>query len=84
VFAKRWNIVIGGQLLSKSLRGLRSPYEPEIFGREGVLMAIALFVAPFVILWIFDRVLGIEEPEGGADHPPAAPTAGQAAAGHAP
>ena len=24
----RWNIVIGGQLLSKSLRGLRSPYEP--------------------------------------------------------
>jgi hypothetical protein len=71
----RWNIVIGGQLLSKSLRGLRSPYEPEMFGREGVLMAIALFVAPFLILWVFDRVLGIEEPEGsaGQGHPPAAP-----------
>lgn len=87
VFAMRWNIVIGGQLLSKSLRGLRSPFEPEIFGREGVLMAIALFVAPFVILWIFDRVLGIEEPEGGeADGhgPPAVPPAGEPAGSHAP
>jgi len=65
----RWNIVVGGQLLSKSLRGLRSPYEPEIFGREGVLMAIALVVIPFVILWVFDRVVGIDagEPAGGAE-----------------
>jgi Ni/Fe-hydrogenase subunit HybB-like protein len=66
VFSMRWNIVIGGQLLSKSLRGLRSPYEPEVFGREGVLMAIALIVAPFVILYVFDRVLGIEQEEGTA------------------
>jgi Ni/Fe-hydrogenase subunit HybB-like protein len=74
VFSMRWNIVIGGQLLSKSLRGLRSPYEPEIFGREGVLMAIALVVAPFVILWVLDRVLGIEEPanEGGSAPAPGA------------
>jgi Ni/Fe-hydrogenase subunit HybB-like protein len=63
VFSMRWNIVIGGQLLSKSLRGLRSPYEPEVFGREGVLMAIALFIAPFVVLWVFDRLLGISTPE---------------------
>ena len=87
VFSMRWNIVIGGQLLSKSLRGLRSPYEPEILGREGVLMAMALFVAPFVILWVFDRVLGIEEPEGSAGHgsPPAAQTVAEApAAGHVP
>ncbi|GEJ56853.1 NrfD/PsrC family molybdoenzyme membrane anchor subunit [Anaeromyxobacter diazotrophicus] len=68
VFSMRWNIVVGGQLMSKSLRGLRSPYEPELFGREGVLMAIALVAAPFVILWVFDRVLGIEErePEAGS------------------
>jgi Ni/Fe-hydrogenase subunit HybB-like protein len=87
VFSMRWNIVIGGQLLSKSLRGLRSPYEPEMFGREGVLMAIALFVAPFVILWVFDRVLGIEEPEGSAGHgaPPAPPAGAEAsAASHVP
>ena len=62
VFSMRWNIVVGGQLLSKSLRGLRSPYEPELFGREGVLMALGLILAPFVILWIFDRVLGIDGP----------------------
>jgi len=63
VFSMRWNIVVGGQLMSKSLRGLRSHYEPEMFGREGILMAIALLAAPFVILWAFDRVLGIAERE---------------------
>ncbi len=83
VFSMRWNIVIGGQLLSKSFRGLRSPYTPLLFDREGVLVAIGLFVAPFVLLYIFDRVLpieagptasGTEEP-----HPPAAePTPGAA------
>jgi hypothetical protein len=44
-------------------------------------------VAPFVILWVFDRVLGIEEPEGSAGHgsPPAAPAVAEApAAGHVP
>jgi len=60
VFAMRWNVVIGGQLLSKSLRGLRSAYTPELFDREGILVAIALFVAPFVLLYLFDRVLPIE------------------------
>jgi Ni/Fe-hydrogenase subunit HybB-like protein len=66
VFSMRWNIVVGGQLLSKSLRGLRSPYEPEMFGREGVLMAIVLLIIPFVILFVFDRVLGIwRRGEGG-------------------
>lgn len=68
VFSMRWNVVIGGQLLSKSFRGLRSGYDPEIFGREGVLMAIVLFIAPFVLLYVFDRFLPIERagalPEG--------------------
>ncbi|ABS27281.1 NrfD/PsrC family molybdoenzyme membrane anchor subunit [Anaeromyxobacter sp. Fw109-5] len=60
VFAMRWNVVIGGQLLSKSFRGLRSGYQPELFHREGVLVAIGLFVLPFALLWVFDRVLPIE------------------------
>ncbi len=63
VFSMRWNIVIGGQLLSKSFRGLRSPYEPELFGREGALMAIGLFLLPFALLWLFDRFLPIEGTE---------------------
>jgi Ni/Fe-hydrogenase subunit HybB-like protein len=60
VFSMRWNVVIGGQLLSKSFRGLRSAYEPHLFDREGILMAIALFVLPFVLLYVFDRVLPLE------------------------
>jgi Ni/Fe-hydrogenase subunit HybB-like protein len=85
VFSMRWNIVVGGQLMSKSLRGLRSHYEPELFGREGILMAIALVVAPFVILYVFDRVLGIDPPatagEGGGEAPPA-PVAEPSAGAH--
>jgi len=59
VFAMRWNIVIGGQLLSKSFRGLRSGYMPELFGREGILMAILLLVVPLLLLGVYDRVLPI-------------------------
>ncbi len=60
VFSMRWNIVIGGQLLSKSFRGLRSSYKPLLFDREGILVAIVLFVLPFVLLYVFDRVLPID------------------------
>ncbi len=48
VFAMRWNVVIGGQLVSKSLRGLLS-YAPPIGGREGVLAALVLLLVPFYI-----------------------------------
>ncbi|HSN90969.1 MAG TPA: NrfD/PsrC family molybdoenzyme membrane anchor subunit [Anaeromyxobacteraceae bacterium] len=80
VFSMRWNVVIGGQLLSKSFRGLRSAYEPHLFEKEGILTAIALFVAPFILLYVFDRILPIEPPaeggharaaEGSASHGPA-------------
>jgi Ni/Fe-hydrogenase subunit HybB-like protein len=74
VFAMRWNVVIGGQLLSKSFRGLRSAYEPHLFDREGILVAVALFVAPFVLLWFFDRVLPIERPGTARPDAPATPT----------
>jgi Ni/Fe-hydrogenase subunit HybB-like protein len=69
VFSMRWNIVVGGQLLSKSLRGLRSVYEPEVFGREGVLMALALIATPFAILWIFNKVVGIDADARAAPSP---------------
>ena len=78
VFSMRWNIVVGGQLMSKSLRGLRSHYDPEVFGREGILMAIALIAAPFVVLWVFDRVLGIEERDPEATAASGPPAHGQA------
>jgi Ni/Fe-hydrogenase subunit HybB-like protein len=49
VFAMRWNVVIGGQLLSKSLRGFIS-YSPPLFGLEGILVATAFMILPFIII----------------------------------
>jgi hypothetical protein len=57
VFAMRWNVVIGGQLFSKSLKGLRSPYQPGFFTKEGILATIVIVVAPFIILVLFEKVL---------------------------
>ena len=57
VFAMRWNVVIGGQMFSKSMRGFRETYVPGLFEKEGVLAAVAIFTLPFVLLVIFERVL---------------------------
>ncbi len=51
VFAMRWNVVIGGQLMSKSLRGFNS-FSPPLLGTNGILTATALMVLPFIILAI--------------------------------
>ena len=56
IFSTRWNVVIGGQLFSKSLRGL-TVYKTELFGLEGVLVSALLFIAPFIILYILGKVL---------------------------
>jgi Ni/Fe-hydrogenase subunit HybB-like protein len=49
VLAMRWNVVIGGQLFSKSLRGFAS-YKMEFAGQEGWLISIILLVMPLGIL----------------------------------
>jgi len=51
VFAMRWNVVIGGQLISKGLRGFSS-YVVPVGGLNGIVTAIALLILPFVILAI--------------------------------
>ena len=48
VFAMRWNVVIGGQLISKSLRGFIS-YSPPLLGMEGIIVATAFMILPLVI-----------------------------------
>ncbi len=58
VLAMRWNVVIGGQLFSKSLRGLTS-YSPTFLGREGLLIALILFALPFVTMYIFNLILPV-------------------------
>jgi Ni/Fe-hydrogenase subunit HybB-like protein len=56
IFAMRWNIVIGGQLFSKSFLGYTT-YKMGLVTREGLLMAIVLTVLPLVILWVLVKLL---------------------------
>jgi len=56
IFAMRWNVVIGGQLFSKSFLGYTT-YKMGFATREGLLPAIALMVLPFVILWVLVKLL---------------------------
>ena len=56
VFAMRWNVVIGGQLISKSLSGTLT-YVPVFFSLEGVLPAIIILVIPFIILIVVTYIL---------------------------
>ena len=55
VLAMRWNVVIGGQLFSKSLRGVMS-YKMEFAGMEGWLMGAVLLALPFVILTVLVKL----------------------------
>jgi len=56
IFAMRWNVVIGGQLFSKSFLGLTS-YKMAFATKEGLLPAILLLLLPFGILFVLIRLL---------------------------
>jgi Ni/Fe-hydrogenase subunit HybB-like protein len=73
IFSIRWNVVIGGQLFSKSLRGL-TVYKVELFGIEGLAMTIGLLILPFILLWALVKIIPPWEESAPAD--PAAEQAG--------
>jgi len=56
IFAMRWNVVIGGQLFSKSFLGYTT-YKMGLVAREGLLTAIVLTVLPLAILWVLIKLL---------------------------
>jgi predicted membrane protein len=56
IFATRWNVVIGGQMFSKSFRGLTA-YKMDIGGMEGFLMTLVLLSLPFIVLSVLIKVL---------------------------
>src|SRR6476659_7615861 len=56
IFAMRWNVVIGGQLFSKSFLGYTS-YKLDFVTREGLIPAIALLLLPFAIFVVLVKVL---------------------------
>jgi len=73
IFAMRWNVVIGGQLFSKSFLGYTT-YKMGFVAREGLLTAIILMLLPFPILWVLVKLL--------PPWPDAASTASGAAPAH--
>jgi Ni/Fe-hydrogenase subunit HybB-like protein len=56
IFAMRWNVVIGGQLFSKSLLGYTT-YSLHLGTREGLATAIALGIMPLGILFVLTKLL---------------------------
>jgi predicted membrane protein len=52
----RWNVVIGGQLFSKSFLGYTT-YKMSLIDREGLGMAIMLMILPFVIFVALVKLL---------------------------
>ena len=55
VLLMRWNVVIGGQLISKSYRGYTS-FMPGFLEKEGILVAAIIFILPFLILRLYDKL----------------------------
>ncbi|MBM4166111.1 MAG: polysulfide reductase [Ignavibacteria bacterium] len=55
IFATRWNVVIGGQMFSKSFRGLTT-YKMEITGLEGLLTALVLLILPLFVLALLLKI----------------------------
>ena len=56
IFAMRWNVVIGGQLFSKSFLGYTT-YKMGFATKEGLLTAIVLTILPFIFLWALVKLL---------------------------
>jgi Ni/Fe-hydrogenase subunit HybB-like protein len=56
VLAMRWNVVIGGQELSKTMKGLLT-YYPELFGRESLFTVGIISICPYFTLWLATKFL---------------------------
>jgi predicted membrane protein len=54
VLLMRWNVVIGGQLVSKSMRGF-TEYFPGFWDKEGIIVSLLLVFTPFLLLKAFDH-----------------------------
>jgi Ni/Fe-hydrogenase subunit HybB-like protein len=66
VAAMRWNVVVGGQLFSKSFRGFVD-YPVTWFGREGLIAAAVVLAMPMLFLWGAMKILPVWPPEPESD-----------------
>jgi len=62
VLFMRWNVVIGGQLMSKSARGY-TEFHPEWFDKEGILAVIVVMAIPFVLLFVLSKIFPLWQEE---------------------
>jgi Ni/Fe-hydrogenase subunit HybB-like protein len=64
IFFMRWNVVIGGQMFSKSFYGFTS-YKIRLAGSEGLLLSLVWVILPFLILafllWLLPPWKKVEE-----------------------
>ena len=60
VLVMRFNVVVGGQLISKSGRGFVH-YELEFLGKEGVLTAMIILSGPFIAYYVISRFIPVFE-----------------------
>ena len=56
VYAMRFNVIIGGQMISKSNMGF-SAFHAKFFGLEGIGVAVLLIILAFTILAVLTRIL---------------------------
>jgi Ni/Fe-hydrogenase subunit HybB-like protein len=56
VWMMRWNVVIGGQEIAKTAKGILE-YQIVILHREGLVTAVSVAVAPLILLWFMVRLL---------------------------
>jgi Ni/Fe-hydrogenase subunit HybB-like protein len=74
IFSMRWNVVIGGQLFSKSFLGYTT-YKMTLVTKEGLLAAIVLSILPLIILSVLVNLLPPwHENEGGLIEATSTPT----------
>jgi Ni/Fe-hydrogenase subunit HybB-like protein len=69
IFAMRWNVVIGGQLFSKSFLGYTT-YKLEFATREGLLPALLVMLLPLAILAVLLKLLPPWAPHGARPEAP--------------
>jgi hypothetical protein len=70
VFMMRWNVVIGGQEIAKTGKGLLT-HHMLILHREGLLTAMATVIAPIVALWATVKIFPpwVDGPRRSLTHP---------------
>ena len=60
VLMMRWNVVMGGQFFSKSLRGVMS-YKMDFAGQEGWFISAVILCLPFIILTVLVKLFLSEQ-----------------------